>query len=76
MTSRGLLYLKLFFFRSPVFQHFVKVALTKNPKKRPTAERLLQVIFSVLEFFLIRNRFLIIKRKTITHCLLFYKKFR
>ncbi|XP_042895370.1 mitogen-activated protein kinase kinase kinase kinase 5 [Parasteatoda tepidariorum] len=27
---------------SPVFHHFVKVALTKNPKKRPTAERLLQ----------------------------------
>ncbi|GIX89633.1 hypothetical protein CEXT_420791 [Caerostris extrusa] len=27
------------------FHHFVKVALTKNPKKRPTAERLLQVIF-------------------------------
>ncbi|KAG8188057.1 hypothetical protein JTE90_009930 [Oedothorax gibbosus] len=25
-----------------VFHHFVKVALTKNPKKRPTAERLLQ----------------------------------
>ncbi|KFM76901.1 Mitogen-activated protein kinase kinase kinase kinase 2, partial [Stegodyphus mimosarum] len=27
---------------SAVFHHFVKVALTKNPKKRPTAERLLQ----------------------------------
>ncbi|GFS71612.1 hypothetical protein NPIL_620412 [Nephila pilipes] len=27
---------------TPVFHHFVKVALTKNPKKRPTAERLLQ----------------------------------
>ncbi|XP_076360346.1 mitogen-activated protein kinase kinase kinase kinase 5-like isoform X1 [Tachypleus tridentatus] len=26
---------------SPNFHHFVKVALTKNPKKRPTAERLL-----------------------------------
>ncbi|XP_076305968.1 mitogen-activated protein kinase kinase kinase kinase 3-like isoform X5 [Tachypleus tridentatus] len=27
---------------SPNFHHFVKVALTKNPKKRPPAERLLQ----------------------------------
>nr|XP_042901373.1 mitogen-activated protein kinase kinase kinase kinase 5 isoform X3 [Parasteatoda tepidariorum] len=27
---------------TPVFHHFVKVALTKNPKKRPTAEKLLQ----------------------------------
>lgn len=27
---------------TPIFHHFVKVALTKNPKKRPTAERLLQ----------------------------------
>lgn len=26
---------------SPTFQSFVKTALTKNPKKRPTAERLL-----------------------------------
>ena len=26
---------------SPNFHHFVKVALTKNPKKRPSAERLL-----------------------------------
>ncbi|XP_075700146.1 mitogen-activated protein kinase kinase kinase kinase 5 [Rhinoderma darwinii] len=26
---------------TPVFQNFVKVSLTKNPKKRPTAERLL-----------------------------------
>ncbi|CAH2327886.1 Mitogen-activated kinase kinase kinase kinase 5 [Pelobates cultripes] len=26
---------------TPVFHNFVKVALTKNPKKRPTAERLL-----------------------------------
>lgn len=31
---------------SPTFHTFVKVALTKNPKKRPTAEKLLQVIFS------------------------------
>jgi hypothetical protein len=29
--------------RSPTFHNFVKVALTKNPKKRPTAEKLLQV---------------------------------
>lgn len=28
---------------SPTFHNFVKVALTKNPKKRPTAEKLLQV---------------------------------
>ncbi|XP_049857166.1 mitogen-activated protein kinase kinase kinase kinase 5 isoform X12 [Schistocerca gregaria] len=27
---------------SPTFHNFVKVALTKNPKKRPTAEKLLQ----------------------------------
>ncbi|XP_067130068.1 mitogen-activated protein kinase kinase kinase kinase 3-like isoform X2 [Centruroides vittatus] len=27
---------------SPTFHHFVKVALTKNPKKRPPADRLLQ----------------------------------
>jgi len=28
---------------SPTFHNFVKTALTKNPKKRPTAERLLLV---------------------------------
>ncbi|VDI61397.1 mitogen-activated protein kinase kinase kinase kinase 3 [Mytilus galloprovincialis] len=28
---------------SPVFHHFIKVALTKNPKKRPTADKLLEV---------------------------------
>lgn len=39
----------LFFFsqlwtnRTNNFHHFVKLALTKNPKKRPTAEKLLQV---------------------------------
>ncbi|CAG2236949.1 Traf2 and NCK-interacting protein kinase,Germinal center kinase 1,Mitogen-activated protein kinase kinase kinase kinase 4,Serine/threonine-protein kinase pakG,Serine/threonine-protein kinase mig-15,Serine/threonine-protein kinase 26,Mitogen-activated protein kinase kinase kinase kinase 3,Serine/threonine-protein kinase 4,Serine/threonine-protein kinase 3,Serine/threonine-protein kinase pakB,Serine/threonine-protein kinase MST20 [Pyricularia oryzae 70-15],Serine/threonine-protein kinase 24,Serine/threonine- len=27
---------------SPVFHHFIKVALTKNPKKRPTADKLLE----------------------------------
>lgn len=27
---------------SPTFHNFLKTALTKNPKKRPTAERLLQ----------------------------------
>ena len=32
-----------FFSRSPVFQQFVKVALTKNPKKRPSADKLLEV---------------------------------
>ncbi|XP_075469948.1 mitogen-activated protein kinase kinase kinase kinase 5 isoform X2 [Ascaphus truei] len=30
---------------TPVFHNFVKVALTKNPKKRPTAERLLTHAF-------------------------------
>ncbi|XP_050452564.1 mitogen-activated protein kinase kinase kinase kinase 5 isoform X5 [Cataglyphis hispanica] len=30
---------------SPTFHNFVKVALTKNPKKRPTAEKLLQHTF-------------------------------
>jgi serine/threonine protein kinase len=27
---------------SPIFHSFIKIALTKNPKKRPTSERLLQ----------------------------------
>ncbi|XP_030763051.1 mitogen-activated protein kinase kinase kinase kinase 5 isoform X6 [Sitophilus oryzae] len=30
---------------SPTFHNFIKVALTKNPKKRPTAEKLLQHAF-------------------------------
>lgn len=30
-------------FRSPTFHNFVKISLTKNPKKRPTAEKLLMV---------------------------------
>ncbi len=30
-------------FRSPTFHNFIKVALTKNPKKRPNADRLLEV---------------------------------
>lgn len=29
--------------RTQTFHHFLKLALTKNPKKRPTAEKLLQV---------------------------------
>lgn len=29
--------------RSPTFHNFVKLSLTKNPKKRPTAEKLLSV---------------------------------
>lgn len=41
---------------SPTFHSFVKTALTKNPKKRPTADKLLQVTvllfyFSLLSFF-------------------------
>uniref|UniRef100_A0A8C8SDP4 Mitogen-activated protein kinase kinase kinase kinase n=1 Tax=Pelusios castaneus TaxID=367368 RepID=A0A8C8SDP4_9SAUR len=31
---------------SPEFHHFLKLALTKNPKKRPTAEKLLQHPFT------------------------------
>ncbi|KAG9481147.1 hypothetical protein GDO78_010415 [Eleutherodactylus coqui] len=31
--------------RTPMFHNFVKVSLTKNPKKRPTAERLLTHAF-------------------------------
>lgn len=34
---------------SPVFHSFIKVALTKNPKKRPTAERLLAHPFVTTE---------------------------
>ena len=30
--------------RSTSFHNFVKVVLTKNPKKRPTAEKLLEVL--------------------------------
>ncbi|XP_066551160.1 mitogen-activated protein kinase kinase kinase kinase 5 isoform X3 [Amia ocellicauda] len=30
---------------SPAFQNFIKVSLTKNPKKRPTAEKLLSHVF-------------------------------
>lgn len=33
-------------YRSQTFQHFIKVALTKNPKKRPTADKLLEVCTS------------------------------
>ncbi|KAI4813308.1 hypothetical protein KUCAC02_024640 [Chaenocephalus aceratus] len=33
------------------FHHFCKLALTKNTKKRPTAEKLLQVINTRLHFF-------------------------
>lgn len=39
---------------SQVFQHFIKVALTKNPKKRPTADKLLEHPF-VLSDHLSRN---------------------
>lgn len=36
---------------SPNFHSFIKAALTKNPKKRPTAERLLEVFFVNFEIF-------------------------
>lgn len=36
--------LSFFFCRTGNFHQFVKTALTKNPKKRPTADRLLQVM--------------------------------
>lgn len=32
--------------RTQNFHHFLKLALTKNPKKRPTAEKLLQHPFT------------------------------
>ncbi|XP_061172597.1 mitogen-activated protein kinase kinase kinase kinase 3-like isoform X4 [Saccostrea echinata] len=35
---------------SQIFQHFIKVALTKNPKKRPTADKLLEHPFVQSEF--------------------------
>lgn len=44
--------------RSPVFHSFVKVALTKNPKKRPTAEKLLQVVLQVFHIFNL-NKFMV-----------------
>lgn len=31
--------------RSNDFHHFVKITLTKNPKKRPSSDKLLQVDF-------------------------------
>lgn len=34
--------------RSAAFHNFVKVSLTKNPKKRPTAEKLLSVIYPIV----------------------------
>jgi len=37
---------------SPTFHNFIKTALTKNPKKRPTAERLLQHPFVQCEMSL------------------------
>lgn len=41
---------------SPTFHNFVKVALTKNPKKRPTAEKLLQVIIILLSLKFAKTR--------------------
>ncbi|XP_056022826.1 mitogen-activated protein kinase kinase kinase kinase 5-like isoform X10 [Ostrea edulis] len=35
---------------SQTFQHFIKVALTKNPKKRPTAEKLLEHPYVQIEY--------------------------
>lgn len=42
-TGKLILMFSTSFYRSNSFHHFVKMALTKNPKKRPTAEKLLQV---------------------------------
>lgn len=41
-----MLCLKFIIFRSPTFHNFIKVSLTKNPKKRPTADKLLMVCIS------------------------------
>lgn len=46
----------LILFRSTSFHNFVKVSLTKNPKKRPTAEKLLTVwectlILTAIDYF-------------------------
>jgi len=35
--------MQLIYFRSHTFHNFIKVALTKNPKKRPPADKLLEV---------------------------------
>jgi [mitogen-activated protein kinase] kinase 5 len=39
---------------SSTFHNFVKVALTKNPKKRPSAERLLQVHLLLYYYYFVR----------------------
>lgn len=39
-----------FLYRSAGFQSFVKMALIKNPRKRPSAETLLQVGLLILAF--------------------------
>lgn len=67
---------------SPTFHNFVKVALTKNPKKRPTAEKLLQVIFILSsEADLQRKKLLYVIMKmhlsignVSNYSMLFYKK--
>lgn len=39
---------------SPTFHSFVKTALTKNPKKRPTADKLLQVFIMKINSILVK----------------------
>lgn len=48
---------------SPTFHNFVKIALTKNPKKRPTAEKLLQVglILLLVDATYVYKRYILIK---------------
>jgi len=59
---------------SPTFHNFVKIALTKNPKKRPTAEKLLQVILIILllVYFIIRCSFPVHKNIFIRLCIYTY----
>lgn len=40
--------LSFFYYRSPFFHDFIKQCLTKNPKKRPTPEKLLEVFMKLM----------------------------
>jgi mitogen-activated protein kinase kinase kinase kinase 5 len=48
-----ILCLKFIYFRSPTFHNFIKISLTKNPKKRPTADKLLMVCTSNIFYLII-----------------------